>query len=127
MANIPLEKSPTKQKSENERISKKILQRNRKKKKARKESYRMYIHKVLKKVHPDIGVTNKSMNAINAFVNDVFERIANEASRLAKNNDKQTISSREIQTAVRLILPGELARHAASEGSKAVSKYEASK
>ena len=46
---------------------------------------------------------------------------------LAKINKKSTISSREIQTAVRLILPGELAKHAVSEGTKAVTKYTASK
>ena len=33
----------------------------------------------------------------------------------------------EIQTAVRLILPGELAKHAVSECTKAVSKYTSSK
>ena len=31
--------------------------------------------------------------------------------------------SREIQTAVRLVLPGELAKHAVSEGTKAVTKF----
>ena len=61
------------------------------------------------------------------FVNDVFERIAAEASRLAHYNKRSTISSREIQTAVRLILPGELAKHAVSEGTKAVTKYTSSK
>ena len=35
----------------------------------------------------------------------------------------KTLSSREIQTAVRLMLPGELAKHAMSEGTKAVAKY----
>ena len=30
-----------------------------------------------------------------------------------------------LQTAVRLILPGELAKHAVSEGTKAVTKFEA--
>uniref|UniRef100_A0A914PWU5 Histone H2B n=1 Tax=Panagrolaimus davidi TaxID=227884 RepID=A0A914PWU5_9BILA len=48
-----------------------------------------------------------------------FERIASEASRLRHYNKRSTISSREIQTAVRLILPGELAKHAVSEGTKA--------
>ena len=38
-------------------------------------------------------------------------------------NHKNTITSREIQTAVRLILPGELAKHAVSEGTKAVTKF----
>jgi len=58
---------------------------------------------------------------------DIFERVATEASKLAAYNKKSTISSREIQTSVRLILPGELAKHAVSEGTKAVTKYSQSK
>ncbi|ODM89512.1 Histone H2B [Orchesella cincta] len=54
-------------------------------------------------------------------------RIAAEASRLAHYNKRTTITSREIQTAVRLLLPGELAKHAVSEGTKAVTKYTSSK
>ena len=83
------------------------------------------------------------MAILNSFVNDIFERIATEASsefyvylvstrsyayhprswkELASYSKKSTISSREIQTAVRLILPGELAKHAISEGTKSVTK-----
>ena len=98
-----------------------------KRRKARKESYGTYIFKVLKQVHPDVGISSKSMNIMNSFVNDVFERIAGEASRLAHHNKRSTISSREVQTSVRLILPGELAKHAVSEGTKAVTKYTSSK
>lgn len=61
------------------------------------------------------------MLILNSFVNDIFERIATEASKLAQYNKRSTISSREIQTAVRLILPGELAKHAISEGTKGVT------
>lgn len=60
------------------------------------------------------------------FHSDIFERVATEASKLAAYNKKSTISSREIQTSVRLILPGELAKHAVSEGTKAVTKYSSS-
>jgi len=85
------------------------------------------------------------MLILNSFVNDIFERIggllltarlyfgltlmstASEASKLAQYNKKSTISSREIQTAVRLILPGELSKHAISEGTKGVTKYSSSK
>jgi len=56
-------------------------------------------------------------------VHDLFERIASESGRLARYNKRHTISSREIQTSVRLVLPGELAKHAVSEGTKAVTKY----
>ena len=95
--------------------------------KKRKESFSIYVYKVLKQVHPDTGISSKAMSIMNSFVSDIFERIANEASRLAKYNKRSTISSREVQTAVRLLLPGELAKHAVSEGTKAVTKYTSSK
>ncbi|KAI6170381.1 Exostosin-like 3 [Aphelenchoides bicaudatus] len=95
---------------------------DKKRRKSRKETYSVYIYRVLKQVHPDTGISSKAMSIMNSFVNDVFERIAGEASRLAHYNKKSTISSREIQTSVRLILPGELAKHAVSEGTKAVTK-----
>ena len=96
-------------------------------KRRRKESYAIYIYKVMKQVHPDTGISSKAMGIMNSFVSDIFERIATEASRLANYNKKSTITSREIQTAVRLLLPGELAKHAVSEGTKAVTKYTSSK
>lgn len=98
-----------------------------KRRRRRKESYGIYIYKVLKQVHPDTGISSRAMSIMNSFVNDIFERIAGESSRLANYNKKSTISSREIQTAVRLLLPGELAKHAVSEGTKAVTKYTTSK
>ncbi|KAM8893203.1 histone H2B 1/2-like [Spinachia spinachia] len=82
---------------------------------------------VMKQVYPDTGISSKAMGIMNSFVSDIFERIAGEASRLAHYNKRSTITSREIQTAVRLLLPGELAKHAVSEGTKAVTKYTSSK
>ncbi|MCO5574728.1 hypothetical protein L7F22_028518 [Adiantum nelumboides] len=96
----------------------------KKKKKAKSiETYKIYIFKVLKQVHPDTGISSKAMGIMNSFINDIFEKLAQEAARLARYNKKPTITSREIQTAVRLILPGELAKHAVSEGTKAVTKF----
>ncbi|KIM20709.1 hypothetical protein M408DRAFT_26765, partial [Serendipita vermifera MAFF 305830] len=95
----------------------------KKRKRSRKETYSSYIYKVLKQVHPDTGISNKAMAILNSFVNDIFERIATEASKLASYSKKSTISSREIQTSVRLILPGELSKHAISEGTKSVTKF----
>ena len=92
----------------------------------RVESYSSYIYKVLKQVHPETGISKKGMSIMNSFINDIFERLALEASRLARYNKKATLSSREIQTAVRLLLPGELAKHAVSEGTKAVTKFTSS-
>ena len=93
------------------------------KKKKRTESFSMYIYKVLKQVHPDTGVSKKAMSIMNSFVNDIFDRISGEAGKLVSYSKSKTLTSREIQTAIRLILPGELAKHAVSEGTKAVTKY----
>jgi len=62
-------------------------------------------------------------SAMNSFVNDTFEKITIEATKLARINKRLTITSREIQTSVRLSNPGELAKHAVSESIKAVNKY----
>ena len=87
------------------------------------ESYKLYIFKVLKQVHPDTGISSKSMAILNSFIADQFEKIAAAAAQLSRVNKKPTLTSREIQTAVRLVLPGELAKHAVSEGTKAVTKF----
>ena len=96
----------------------------KKKRKAKSiETYKIYIFKVLKQVHPDIGISSKAMGIMNSFINDIFEKLAQESAKLARYNKKPTITSREIQTSVRLVLPGELAKHAVSEGTKAVTKF----
>ena len=110
-------------------------------------------------VHPDTGISSKSMAILNSFITDQvhvshggrpcsaaaagscrahscprspcpqphtptqFEKIATTAAQLSRVNKKPTLTSRKIQTAVRLVLPGELAKHAVSEGTKAVTKF----
>ena len=90
------------------------------------ESYNIYIYKVLKQVHPEIGVSKRAMLVLNSFVEDVFDRICSESGKLCQYANKQTLGAREIQAAAALVLPGELAKHAQSEGQKSVNKYMAS-
>ena len=113
-------------KAKKEKKPKVAGEKGKKKKKRRTESYSIYIYKVLKQVHPDTGISTKGMSIMNSFITDIFERIAVESSKLVRYNKKGTLSSRDIQTAVRLVLPGELAKHAVSEGTKAVTKYTSS-
>ena len=115
-----------KEKAPKEKKPKAEGEKKKGRKKRRSESYSIYIYKVLKQVHPDTGISSKGMSIMNSFITDIFDKIANEAGKLVRYNKKGTLSSREIQTAVRLILPGELAKHAVSEGTKAVTKYTSS-
>ncbi len=98
----------------------------KKRSKKRSESYSIYIYRVLQQVHPGTTMSMKAMNIMNSFVSDLFDRIATEAAKLAQYTNTKTVTSREIQTAARLLLPGELAKHGVVEGSKAVTKYTSS-
>ena len=104
----------------------KARQPQRQRRHKRTETFSVYIYRVLKQVHSETGISKRSMSIMNSFIHDIFEKIAQEASRLVRYNRKHTLSSREVQTAVRLLLPGELAKHAVSEGTKAVTKYSSS-
>ncbi len=92
-------------------------------KKKRTETFNLYIFKVLKQVHPDIGMSKRAMNVMNGFVHDTFDRIANEAGNIVKYNKRSTMDARAVQCACKLVLPGELAKHAETEANKAVNKY----
>ncbi|NXM67815.1 H2B1 protein, partial [Serilophus lunatus] len=93
----------------------------------RKETFSVYIYKVLKQVHPDLAISSKAMSIMNSFVSCMFEHLASEASRLAQSSQRGTITSQEVQMAAQLLLPGELAKHAVSWGNKTVAKYTSSK
>ncbi|XP_045886758.1 histone H2B 1/2-like, partial [Micropterus dolomieu] len=73
-------------------VSKSVSKTGKKKRKTRKESYAIYVYKVLKQVHPDTGISSKAMLIMNSFVSDIFERIAGESSRLAHYNKRSTIT-----------------------------------
>lgn len=86
--------------------------------------FNKYIYEVLKQVHPDAGMSGDGLSQMNNLIRIMIRRIMDCVNRLMLNsNGRKTISSREIQCAVRLALPGELAKHAVSEATKAVTKY----
>ena len=91
--------------------------------KKRYETFNIYIFRVLKQVHPEVGMSKKAMAIMNSFVKDTLDRIATEAGNLVQYNKRSTLDARAIQAAVKLVLPGELAKHAESEAQKAVQKY----
>lgn len=95
-----------------------------KRRKKRKETFSLYIYKVLKQVHPQKGISKKAMNIMNSMVYDIFDQISVLSAQLIRYNKKKTLSSKEIFTCVKLLLPGDLAIHAIDEGGRAVLKYE---
>ena len=95
-------------------------------------SFDTYIIKVLRQVHPGQSITEDAKSQTNYFLNVLAEEIIDEVVKILnrvykmkkkRSPDRKTISSRDIQSAIRIILPGSLAKHAISEGTKAVTKY----
>ncbi|XP_054551602.1 late histone H2B.L4-like [Talpa occidentalis] len=95
----------------------------RRRAKNQSESFATYFPRVLKCVHMDLSLSQLTVSVLDSFVKDMFERIAQEAGHLARSTRRATLTSREIQTAVRLLLPGDLGKHAVSEGTKALIRY----
>ncbi|CAL1163875.1 unnamed protein product [Cladocopium goreaui] len=82
-----------------------------------------YVLKLLKQVHPTMKISKQAMAVMVSCVEDTFERISAEAGNLHRRGDSKTLTTRDIQSAVRLVFPGELSRHAVSEGCKAVIAF----
>ena len=89
----------------------------------RRERFHNHLYKVLRQVQGwDISISAKAMNVMNEFSNHSFDRVMDEASRLVRYSGKATLTEREVQMAVRLVLPGELARHADKFGTKRIDR-----
>lgn len=79
-----------------------------------------YIKKTQIQVHPDMKLSAQFTSNMKCFLNTLALKIINTANIV---NDKKTVTSRDIQTAVRLVVVGELAKHAVREAVKSITKY----
>lgn len=98
----------------------------RKDKHGKEFTFSRYIFRVLKQIHGDVSISQKGMKIMNNFINDTFERIASEGMNLMNINKEKSLTSRTVQNAVKLVIPGELVKHSISEGVKAVFRHDAS-
>ena len=88
------------------------------------------IKKVGKEVHPDMRINKNVLSQLNFLLSYVSTKILTKAYFLTKHNlgangkyiveDPSEITDEEISFATVFILPGELAKHAVSEGKKGV-------
>ena len=74
-------------------------------------------------LHKGMSLSRDSVNILDSFVKDMFERIAEEAGRLARNNKRRTITHEDIEAAVRLLLPGDLRKYAINAATKSLIGY----
>ena len=94
-------------------------------KSSKRPTYGTYIYKVLKSVHPELGIGTGGILCLNALTEDLEGRLTRDAGKYAKFQKKSTLSARHVMTATKTLLPGDLAGHAVAEGTKAVARYTA--
>jgi len=86
LVDIPFEKEQLKSLS-----SKEVLKDPSKRKKARKQTWQMYVYKALKHVHPEMGISSKAMRVMNAFVDDLFDRVSQQAVETTTVKQRSTL------------------------------------
>ncbi|XP_040855465.1 histone H2B-like [Ochotona curzoniae] len=90
-------------------------------------TFAIYFPKVLKEVHAGLSLSKEAKAVLDCFVRDLFERIADEAASLVRNKKGSTLTYRDIQSGMRLVLPTQLYTYADSQANKALIKFISSK
>ena len=82
-----------------------------------------YYVKILRQIYPEKTLTKSARETLTIVVNRFLQRFCYFVVTCMQHNRAKTISSRDVQSATRLMLVGLVAKHAVSEGTKAVTKF----
>ncbi|XP_058568707.1 histone H2B type 1-A-like [Neofelis nebulosa] len=82
-----------------------------------------YFPRILKQSQEGLALLQEAMSVMVSLLTDILERIVGVASRLAHSTKHSTITSKEIQRAMRLLLLREFGKQVVSEATKAVIRY----
>ncbi|XP_010324261.2 histone H2B.2-like [Solanum lycopersicum] len=94
-----------------------------KNKRSKAVGYERYIYKVMKEVNPKLEISLRSMVILNHFMQDMAEKIVETSKSLLRYSGRRTLTSMDMHRAVKMELPGQLAKHAMAEGAKAVIRF----
>lgn len=78
-----------------------------------------------KTMQPDQTFTADALDEMNKLANIIVEKVMKAVNIIIASSKAKTVTSRDIQSAVRLVFQGELAKHAVSEGTKYVTRWNA--
>ena len=84
--------------------------------------YSENISQVLKAMHGDVDLSEEASKACNELVGACYLRMEKEAVTVAGVKQCPTLTPEEMEEAMKLLVPAELAGYARAEGAKAVYK-----
>ncbi len=74
-------------------------------------------------VHPDLQLSGEATQFVCDLVSDVQQRLCRETEMLLRSSRRKTLTARTLQSAVQLLFPGELSRHAREEANRHVRQF----
>jgi len=86
-------------------------------------SYGRYLKQVLRQTDGSMTLSKESILVLDSMMDDIFNRISNQASQLVYARRKKTLTDRDMDFAVKLIVPGDLGDHSMREGYRAVDSF----
>lgn len=89
----------------------------------REKSFKVYIFRLLKSVQPGLRITKPAVEAVDSIVRVVADKLMDRALLLTTNDDKKTVSSHELETSVRMLLPDVLAKDNVQKSSETVQTF----
>lgn len=87
-------------------------------------SYKIYYSRLLKQIHAGHGLnmSKEAVSVMDSLMNDVFEKIVNQATHMMRTNNRKVLADRDIHFAVKLVLTPELAKYAVEYGESATKR-----
>lgn len=92
----------------------------------KEKSFKVYIIRLLKNVHPGIRLTRVAAEAIDSILRVIADKIVDRSLVLTSVDDKKTISEKEVQTAARLFFPAEFSEDILTFSNNILAVYEKS-
>jgi histone H2B len=59
----------------------------------REDNIEIYIYRVLKQVHPEIGINKKAMQSVNSMVLELYQRLSKSASEVSRAHKQISLNA----------------------------------
>ena len=88
-----------------------------------KPTYQNYIYKLFRIIGPELRISKKSIEVMNSFMYDMFDRISEHGFQFAKTRHRSTLGANEIEAAAKLILGQEIFKECEEKYKKCMQRY----
>jgi histone H2B len=86
-------------------------------------SFSTYIYKVLKRVHSNKGMSTPALESLDSCMRIIANKLGEHARNFAITENLKTVNTREVEGAVKSLLPLTLSNNAITFATAAVSKF----